>query len=116
MKSARLSLLILAVVSLLAATAHAGMDLLVSSPSTQSIRRYDSETGAFKGHFVAPGAGGLVQPRGMDVGQDGNLYVADGMVGRVKRFSMVDGSFIDDFTPTDILSPLKLRFSGEGVR
>ena len=34
-------------------------DLLVSSRSTNSVKRYDGETGAYLGDFILPQAGGL---------------------------------------------------------
>jgi len=81
----------------------ATVDILASNPSTSSILRFDGATGAPKGHFIAPGEGGLVSPRQMVVGPDGLLYVADFLGNTVKRFSLVDGSFVDDFTPVGAL-------------
>ena len=78
-------------------TAQATSDLLISNVSTSSILRFDGATGAPKGHFVAPGAGGLVTPQQMLVGRDGLLYVADSSTKTVRRFSLIDGSFIDNF-------------------
>ena len=50
-------LLIFALAAAAVSPAHATLDLLVSDPSTQSVRRYDGQTGAYKGNFVASGSG-----------------------------------------------------------
>ncbi len=93
---------------------HATRDLLVSDPSTQSVRRFDGQTGAAKGNFVATSAGGLQTPRGLVVGPSGDLYVAAASNSRVKRYSMLDGSFLGDFTPADLSVPTSLRFGSDG--
>lgn len=84
--------------------------LLVAQPSTNNIKRFNATTGAFKDNFVAPAVGVLGSPRGMAIGPDGNLYVADASASRVKRFSLDDGSFMGDFTPADLNTPVAVKF------
>ncbi len=109
------TLCLLSISALQTNNAHATNDLLVSNPATNSILRFDGATGAAKGHFVAPGTGGLSYPQQMVVGADGLLYVADYLANTVKRFSLVDGSFVDDFTPvSDLLNPRALKFGPGG--
>ena len=86
--------------------------LLVSQQATNYIVRFNEATGASMGPFVAAGSGGLSSPRGMAIGPDGNLYVADAAANRVKRFSCLDGSFIGDFTAADLLNAVALKFIG----
>ena len=49
--------------------------LLVASAETNSVLRFDLETGAPLGVFVAPGAGGLVGPYGLARGARGTYLV-----------------------------------------
>ncbi len=50
-------------------------NLYVSSTSTDSVLRYNSETGELLDEFVAPESGGLNGPESLAFGPDGNLYV-----------------------------------------
>ena len=96
-------------------TVVASRDLLVSNVSTKSILRFDGQTGAAKGTFVASEAGGLTTPQQMAIGPDGNLYVADATENTVKRYSILDGSFLGNFTPVgDLSTPLALKFFDDG--
>ena len=72
-------------------------DLLVSNPSTDSIKRFDWLSGTYVGDFVAPGAGGLDYPTAIAYGPDGNLYVGSGPNSEVLRFDGVTGEYIDRF-------------------
>lgn len=88
-------LYLLATLYLCAAPA-AWADLLVSSFSQHSVRRYD-DTGAFVGTFIAAGSGGLSAPhRGM-FGVDGNYYVASANNDTILRYNGQTGAFIDVF-------------------
>ena len=85
--------------------------LLVSSNGTNQILQYDLDTGVFEKVFAdaavlgydAVGGNLLDQPTGMDIGPDGNVYVAyrDDLTnpnsGGVLRFQP-DGTFIDVFS------------------
>ena len=90
--------------------------LLVSQPATTNILRFNAQTGAAMGPFVASGSGGLTSPKGMTLGPDGNLYVGDAVANRVKRFSMVNGSPVGDgnFTAADVVFPVALKFDTNG--
>src|SRR4051812_3838844 len=44
---------------------------------TGNVLRYNDANGQFIDTFVAASSGGLQNPRGIDFGPDGNLYVAD---------------------------------------
>jgi hypothetical protein len=64
--------------------------------------RYDGQTGASLGVFVAPGTGGLLNPVSMAFGPDGDLYVANTQLlstsgGGILRFDGTTGAFIDTF-------------------
>jgi outer membrane protein assembly factor BamB len=72
----------------------------VSSELTDSVKRYDAETGAYLGKYVSAGVDGQVKPRGLAFGPDGNLYVGGGGDGNpnVKRFDGETGALIDTVT------------------
>ena len=91
-------------------------DLLVGS-TDNSIRRYDGTTGALKGYFVTPGAGGLNTPTNAIFGPDGNLYVGSLYTHSVKRYKGTTGAYIDDFVPPGSgggISPYDLTFGPDG--
>jgi DNA-binding beta-propeller fold protein YncE len=90
------ALVALAVVAT-ALAAPARADLLVASSGTDSVLRYDATTGAFRGAFVAAGAGGLDQPRGLATGPDGALYVASFFTDQVLRYDGDTGAFLGVF-------------------
>jgi hypothetical protein len=69
-------------------------DLLVSSVSDYSVRRYDAVTGAFLGVLIPSDVFGSL-PRSMTIGPNGDLFVADG--GTVLRFNVVTGELIEPF-------------------
>jgi len=52
--------------------------LYVSCILNNSIERFDLATGAPLGSFVLGGAGGLVNPRSLAFGENGNLFVTNG--------------------------------------
>jgi len=90
-------------------------NLLVASHGTDSVRRYDGETGLFIDTFAC--GNGLVQPRNIVYGPDGNLYVTSGNH-RVLRFDGKRGSFIDTFVAPDdnggLHDPYGLEFGADG--
>ena len=104
----RLALLLTCLVSPVLAVGYLLVAQLGSTPVT--IKRFNATTGAFNDNFIASAVGVLGNPRGMTVEPDGSLYVAESAANRVTRFSMVDGSFLGDFTPADLLLPSDLKF------
>ena len=84
--------------------------LLVSSSNTSNILRYSATDGSFIDEFVSAGSGGLVYPRGLTIGPDGNLYVCS-LNHSVIRYNAINGSFIDVFVPPGRLQrPAGLTF------
>ncbi len=90
-----------------------GPDLLVTSETSDGVRRFDAVTGAPNGYKIAAGAGGLDLPVGLAKGPDGDLYVTSGSQDRVYRYDGVTGAFkqivIETGTP-GVQAPLFLTF------
>jgi len=87
-----------ACVAMLALGAGAwGQDLFVSSPATDAVKRYDWQTGAYLGDFVASGTGGLEHPTAIGFGPDGHLYVGSGPNSQILRYDGATGAYIDEF-------------------
>lgn len=91
--------------------------LLVVSPYTGQIHRYDGSTGAPLGVFVPAGSGGLATPFGLVFGPDRKLYVTSSdlssKLGQVHRYDGSTGAFIDVFVPLGsggLSNPLGLTF------
>ena len=79
---------------------HPSGDLLVTSGETGAVLRYDIESGAYLGEFVAPGM--LDAPYGLAFGPNGNLFVAGGAAsGVVMEFDGTGGSFVRTFVESD---------------
>ena len=76
------------------ASAQAAPDLLVSSEATNSVKRYDGASGAYKGDFVTAGLGTLSKPEGLAWGKDGNLYVSSSANNKVLRYHGVTGALL----------------------
>jgi len=74
---------------LVVGTSRAVGDLLVASFNTDSILRYDDQTGAFIDAFAS--GGDLVQPEYMTIGPNGNLYVNSGG-GAILQYDGVTGN------------------------
>jgi hypothetical protein len=109
------------------------LDLYVGNGATSSVLRYDGTTGAFKGSFVAGGAGGLGGVWALVFGPDGDLYVSNAVgngtnhlpPGSILRYEGPagpnPGAFLGAFVPTGsggLNTPLGLLFgpdaSGDG--
>ncbi|HNQ22062.1 MAG TPA: NHL repeat-containing protein [Phycisphaerae bacterium] len=72
--------------------------LYVSNRWTGSVARYDPVTGDALGYFVQPHSGSLNWASGVAFGpHDGNLYVADPLPARIRRYDGQTGAFIDNF-------------------
>lgn len=93
-----------------------GHDVFVSSYSASGfINRYDADTGAPLGTFVAAGSGGLGRAHAMTFGPNGNLFVADNDNNRVAQYDGATGTFVNLFTTGGNLSgPTGLAFGPDG--
>jgi streptogramin lyase len=86
-------------------------NLYVANTNSNSVSRI-SANGTAIANFVAPGSGGLSQPRGIVFGADGNLYVASTGSTQVLRYSGTTGAFIDVFAAN--VDARGLAFGPEG--
>jgi DNA-binding beta-propeller fold protein YncE len=77
--------------------------LLISSQSDHTVKEFDGTTGAFV--KLAASGGGLILPRGLAIGIDGNLLVSDGQINQIKRYDSATGAFIDVFASTNLANP-----------
>jgi streptogramin lyase len=92
-------------------------NVYISSPSGNSILRYDGTTGAFLGTFVAPGSGGLSLPYGLAFGPDGDLYVCSSETNSVLRYDGTTGTFLGTFVAPGsggLQAPWDLAFRPDG--
>ena len=77
-------------------------DLYVLSAVTPSdalhgnVTRFDGATGEALGFLVPPEPSGLILPRSMEFGPDGNLYIG-ASYGKFRRYNSETGAFIDVF-------------------
>jgi streptogramin lyase len=92
-------------------SAQASADLLVSGQDTNTIFRFNQDTGAFIDKLVGPSAG-LNSPVGMRVGPDGFLYIANQGNGVINRFDFITKS-ISIFATTN-LAPTDIQFAANG--
>lgn len=80
-------------------------DLLVSGQNTNTIFRFDENSGLFIEKLIGPSAG-LSSPVGMRVGPDGKLYIGNQGNGVINRYDFVTGDLTvfatTSFAPTDI--------------
>jgi hypothetical protein len=72
--------------------------LFVGDASDNTVKRFDATTGAYQGTLVAPGSGGLHDPRGLIFGQGHDLLVVSQNVnlplnGEVLRYDGETGAF-----------------------
>ena len=89
------------------------LSLLISSNRTNEILSYDETTGAYQGVFAS--GGGLLNPGGLAIGPDGNLYVSSNGTNNVLRYDGTTGAFIDVFTSGgDLAKPSGLIFGPDG--
>jgi sugar lactone lactonase YvrE len=87
-----------------------------STGSPLAVLKFDGTTGAFLSTFVAAGAGGMMEPRGLAFDQDGRLYVADSASNAVHRYDST-GQYLDDpvvAAPISELFPVGLAFDAQG--
>lgn len=91
------------------------MDLFVSSRTTNSVKRYDGETGQYLGDFIPPGSGGLRTTQEVVFGPDGRFYVSGRGNSAILVYDPVSGSPLGAFTEGYTLdNPTKMRFGPDG--
>lgn len=88
-------------------------DFLVSSWGTRDVRRY-SDSGQFKGVFVAANSGGLTTPNGLAYGPDGNLYVSSAEQSAVLRYDGRTGAYLGVAASTGINRASYCSFGPDG--
>jgi len=88
----------------------AQVDLFVSSDF--HILRYDGQTGAFIESFASDGVN---RPNGMDIGPDGNLYVANATFDNILRIDWVTGDTLGSFDSATLNYPNGLAFGSDGL-
>ena len=73
-------------------------NFLVASNATDSVLRYDGQTGAFLNAYVPSGGNGLSGPTGVVQDGNGNVYVASSNNSRILKYSgALSGTFIPGY-------------------
>jgi hypothetical protein len=77
-------------------------DMLLADHVTDSILRFNGDTGAPLGQYVSSGDGGLVNPHNPTFGPDGDLFVFSAQPGaqKILRFDGDTGDFVNTFVDT----------------
>lgn len=73
-------------------------DVFVCSEGTNSVKRYDGNTGQFLGDFVTPGLGQINTPREVLFHPNGHLLVTGRFSNAIKMYDAQTGAFIKNFT------------------
>jgi N-acetylneuraminic acid mutarotase len=95
---------------------YVSSQILPVGTSKQAVLKFNGTTGAFISTYVAPGAGGLIDPRGLAFDQEGRLYVADVGISAVHRYGNA-GQYLDDpvvIGDPAVVSPVGLIFDAQG--
>ena len=79
-------------------------EMLVASANTNSIFRYEPNTGAFLDEFGTVGEG-VNFPASVTIGPDGYLYVASYVSDDITRYDATTGAFVDIFISNAIGTP-----------
>lgn len=98
--------------------ARATNDVYVSSFDSDSVLKFNADSGAFLGIFVPPGSGGLNGPTGLTFGPDGHLYVASFVFNNsVLKYDGRSGQFLGVFVEEGsggLQGPMDLKFGPDG--
>lgn len=94
--------------------AHSQLLLFVSSSSTNSVLRYNGNTGAFIDNFAS--GGGLNSPAGLAINPiGGNLLVAGTGNNNVRQFNINTGTSMGNFTSGgSLMGPDGMIYGGDG--
>ncbi len=100
-------------ISLIAQTVN--VELFVSSRNTNSVKRFNGETGEYIDDFVSAGSGGLATTQEVRFGTDGNLLVSGRGDTHILKYNGQTGAFIGNFTSGyDLDNPTKMTFGPDG--
>ncbi len=101
---------------ILAQNQSSGPFMFVSSNKTNSIKRFNAETGAFIDDFIAAGSGGLGKPQEIIFGPDGHIYVTGFNNSQIKKYDRDTGAFLGNFTTNYSLNlPTKTTLHTDGL-
>lgn len=95
------------VLGLLSGSACA-QELLITNVGDDSVRRYALD-GTYLGDLVSPGAGGLNDPLGMTVAEDGRVFVSGDLSGRVHIYDGQTGESIGSLDTFGLRGPAGLK-------
>ncbi len=106
-----LSLMIVIALSGSVLAQSAAVELLVSSRNTNSVKRFNGETGDYIDDFVPSNSGGLSATQEVLFGFDGNLLVSGRGNTHILMYDGQTGAFIGNFTSGyDLDNPTKTTF------
>ncbi|NOK63753.1 MAG: hypothetical protein GFH27_549285n360 [Chloroflexi bacterium AL-W] len=91
--------------------------LYLTDAASDSVKRYNGETGVLIDTFVSAFSGGLETPRGLTFGSDQHLYVSSESNDRVLRYNKDTGAFMNAFVSTGsggLDKPTDLAFGPDG--
>ncbi len=109
------SILFVLVFSVLLVAQSVNIELFVSSRNTNSVKRFNGETGEYLDDFVIAGSGGLSAPQEVRFGTDGNLLVSGRGDTHILEYDGQTGTFIGNFTSGyDLDNPTKMTFGPDG--
>ena len=101
---------------ILAQHQSSGPFVFVSSNKTNSIKRFNAETGEFIDDFIAAGSGGLGKPQEIIFGPDGHIYVTGFNNSQIKKYDRDSGEFLGNFTRNYTLNlPTKTTFHTDSL-
>lgn len=98
---------------LLPISGYTQYDIFISSRNTGTVKRYDAQTGKYKGEFGKEQI--INETQEVAIGPDGMLYVTSLRNKQILKFDPKDGRFLGYFSSGyDLEKPTKLTFSKDG--